>query len=634
MRIIQRVSIVVMLMVGFASVRSQTYDGGTQNPFSFGVDSRAFSLGNAAVAYPQDASAMFWNPAGITVVDQQVAGLSLSTLFESTQYQYGGIVMPTLSTGTFAVGVARIGTDGIPRTDWSNQTIDLQGEMGYWWGQLNLAYGLRIVGGLSVGVAFEANRIVLGDWSTNGFGLNGGLHYSFPQQSGFLSNLHVGATAYNLIRPQLSLGSETQSIPMTLRGGIAKKIRMGESGHWLLLADVVKPELGDLRYHAGLELMLGNVVSLRGGFNNGQITVGGGIRYRDFAVDYATGSLNDTGLLPWTHRFSLSFYMGKTLSERRAQIENVKKEEIETRFRERLESDRQQRVRQSMVDARSYMEKEDYFNARLEIASVLEDDPGNREAEAMLDDIEVKELAYQQQREVELLKAAQIETIKQQDINYIRRRRQEANSALNEGNVRGAIEAWELALSRDPEDQQIKGNLEQGRTRLESLITELIAQARRLIRQEAISEAYKKLERAKGQALGNQQLEQRVDNEIRVLDREVDFLHNYQEGEKRFEAKDYEGAIPYLQRALTYKPNHESVTEMLQISRTMLAGGQQRMRDDVHQKYLQGIQLYRNKNYQEALEVWQEALELDPTDTRVIRAIRGVRRKLKDIKEK
>jgi len=189
-------------------------------------------------------------------------------------------------------------------------------------------------------------------------------------------------------------------------------------------------------------------------------------------------------------------------------------------------------------------------------------------------------------------------------------------------------------LSRDPEDQQIKGNLEQGRTRLESLITELIAQARRLIRQEAISEAYKKLERAKGQALGNQQLEQRVDNEIRVLDREVDFLHNYQEGEKRFEAKDYEGAIPYLQRALTYKPNHESVTEMLQISRTMLAGGQQRMRDDVHQKYLQGIQLYRNKNYQEALEVWQEALELDPTDTRVIRAIRGVRRKLKDIKEK
>jgi len=212
--------------------------------------------------------------------------------------------------------------------------------------------------------------------------------------------------------------------------------------------------------------------------------------------------------------------------------------------------------------------------------------------------------------------------------------RTEANSALNEGNVRGAIEAWELALSRDPEDQQIKGNLEQGRTRLESLITELIAQARRLIRQEAISEAYKKLERAKGQALGNQQLEQRVDNEIRVLDREVDFLHNYQEGEKRFEAKDYEGAIPYLQRALTYKPNHESVTEMLQISRTMLAGGQQRMRDDVHQKYLQGIQLYRNKNYQEALEVWQEALELDPTDTRVIRAIRGVRRKLKDIKEK
>ncbi|MCK5146082.1 PorV/PorQ family protein, partial [bacterium] len=400
------IKIALLLNVQTTLIFAQLIGDGTQTPFTFGVESRAYSLGNAAVAFPQDASAMFWNPAGMVVIDQQLFGVSMSTLFEGTQYQYGGLIIPTLATGTFGIGVVRIGTDDIPRTEWSDQTIDHLGNMDYWWGQLNLAYGLRVYKGLAVGVAFEANRIVLGDWSTNGFGLNSGIHYALPHQSGLLSNLHIGIAAHSIVHPQLSLGTQTRAIPMTLRGGMAKIFKLGQNNRMLMIADIEKPELGEMRYHMGAEFMFGSILAVRAGLNNGQMTFGCGVRYADISFDYATGQLNGYGLMPWTHRFSLNIHMGPTLSDKRAKIEEIRQHDIETRFQARLESDRQRRIREGLRDAREFLDKADYFNARLEVGSVLDLEPDHRTAKNLLSDIEGKEAEYQAEREAALLKEA------------------------------------------------------------------------------------------------------------------------------------------------------------------------------------------------------------------------------------
>jgi len=620
------------VLIGSGMAQAQSGDGGTQSPFSFGMDARSFSLGNAAVAFPQDAAALFWNPAGMVVVDQKMMGLSMSTLFESTQYQYAGMIIPTLNSGTFGFGVARIGTEGIPRTEWHQGTIDLQGEMSYWWGRFSLAYGLEIYKGLSVGAGVEVDRMVLGDWSTNGFGLHGGLHYRFKGTSPLFRGLHLGLTVENIVSPQLSLGNDVSRVPYTLRLGAAKVVSLSETNRWLFLADVEKPELGDMRYHVGTELMLSGLLAIRAGMNNGQLTFGGGLRYHNISIDYATGQLNDLGVLPWTHRFSLSFHMGATISERRAAIEASKRQEVESKFLERMEEDRQRRVREGVRAARDAFDKDDYFNARLLINAVLRDESDHVEARRLLTDIEAREQAYQAEREAALLREGRQQATQQRDIQFIRQRRNEASQAMEKGNVRGAIEAWELALARDPQDAVIRNSLDQARNRLGTVVTDLIAEARRLIRQEAISEAYKRLEMAKNQAQGNETLLLRVNSEIRNLDREVDFLHNYQNGEKLFNRGEYEKALPYLEAALRYKPSHQQATEMKEIARALKQGGKREMRDDVRVKYLQGIRLYRNGHYQEALEALQKALELDPTDATVLQTIRGVRKKLESIK--
>lgn len=612
---------------------AQEADGGTQSPFVFGLEARSFSLGNAAVAYPQGASSLIWNPAGMVVVDQRVAAFSMSTLFTGTQYHYAGIILPTLEAGTFGLGLSRIGTDGIPRTEWDQNTIDFQGDMSYWWGRLNLGYGLRIFRGLSLGVGFEVDRMVLGTWSTNGFAFHGGLHYAFGSQGGILKGLYLGATVEDLISPQLSLGSSVQRIPYTMRLGLAKVFTLGGGGHVLVLADLEQPELAASRYHMGLELAFGTMLFVRGGLNNGQMALGAGLRYGDFSLDYATGQLNDLGILPWTHRFSLSFHMGATLSEKRAQIDAAKQREVEQRFQARVEAERRRRIEDGLRAARDYLDKSDYFNARLELGTVLMEDPEHAEAKAIMDEVVAKETAYQAEREQALLNEERERSERQRDVQYIRQRRTEANEALEKGDVRGAIEAWELALARDPNDEVLRNNLNQARTRLESLITDLIAEARRLTRQEAISEAYKRLELAKQQAQGNETLLSRVNQEIRTLDREVDFLNNYQKGTRLFQKQDYAGAQPYLDRALQLKPEHEQAKEMASICRAVIRGGSQKMDERVRDKYIQGMQLYRNGNYREALKAWEEGLQLDPNNIALLRAIRSVREKIQDLEQ-
>ena len=621
-----------MMVLSAAGLHAQSGNGGTQSPFSFGMDARAFSMGNAAVAYPQDASAMFWNPAGMVVVDQKVLGLSMSTLFESTQYQYAGMIIPTLNSGSFGIGVARIGTDGIPQTDWDQGTIQMLGDMSYWWARFSMAYGLRIYRGLSVGASVEVDRMVLGDWSTNGFGLHGGLHYRFSGKSALLKGLNVGLTFENLVSPQLSLGNDVSRVPYTMRFGVAKVFTLSGDNRWLFLADVEKPELVAMRYHIGTEFLLSGLLALRVGYNDGQFTFGGGIKYHDFSIDYATGQLNELGILPWTHRFSLSFHMGATLTAQRAALAASRQQEVESKFLERLEEDRQRRVHEGIRAAQDAFEKDDYFNARLLINSVLRDEPGHVAARALLADIEARESAYQSEREEALLREGRQQAGRQRDIQFIRQRRNEANEAMDKGDVRGAIEAWEMALARDPQDEVIRNSLEQARNRLGTVVTDLIAEARRLIRQEAISEAYKRLEMAKNQAQGNEALLLRVNAEIRNLDREVDFLHNYQTGEKLFNRGEYAKAMPYLESALRFKPSHQQAKEMKEIARALMQGGKREMRDDVRVKYLQGIRLYRNGNYQEALDALQKALELDPGDATVLQTIRGVRKKVESLK--
>lgn len=635
---VKRISAIIFIIacfVGMDSVRGQEGRAGVESPFSIGMGARALGLGSASVAFPDDPSAFYWNPAGMVVVDQRGVGLSMTTLFEGTQYNFLGYVHPTMTAGTFGLGVARIGTGGIVQRRWERGIIIEDGEMGYWWGKLLLSYAFTPVKGLSFGVNLDVNRQVLGTYSTNGFGVDLGIHYGFPSGGGILRNLYFGCSVKNALQPRLRLGTSSETVPYTIRAGVAKALFLRqEADRWIFLADIEKGEYHDLGYHAGMEYGWNRTVFLRAGIDNGELTFGGGIRYRDFLLDYGTSRIADPTYFPRSHRFSLIFYFGKNVSERKRLEEEARQQLIQRQLDQRMEDERQRRIQEGLRAGREYIQKEDYFNARLEFSRVLREDPSNAEAQQLIRDTAVREQELQDRREAELLRQDREQEQQRRDNAFVEQRFNEGNEALTRGDYKKAIEKFQQALERDPESPHVNSYLRQARIELENEVNQLIARAKQLQRQGSFSEAYKMLNRAKDQTEGIAELQSRVLGEIQELDRVVDFMNYLQDGQQQYARGDYEAAARLYQRALDLFPNHSIAKERLRNALARSKGKKQEMTGEVRDKFFEGNNLFTKGQYEEAIQVWEEALKLDPNHIDILNAIERAKKKLELYKKK
>ncbi|MFH1943263.1 MAG: PorV/PorQ family protein [bacterium] len=635
MKRISAIIFIIACFVGMDSVRGQEGRAGVESPFSIGMGARALGLGSASVAFPDDPSAFYWNPAGMVVVDQRGVGLSMTTLFEGTQYNFLGYVHPTMTAGTFGLGVARIGTGGIVQRRWERGIIIEDGEMGYWWGKLLLSYAFTPVKGLSFGVNLDVNRQVLGTYSTNGFGVDLGIHYGFPSGGGILRNLYFGCSVKNALQPRLRLGTSSETVPYTIRAGVAKALFLRqEADRWIFLADIEKGEYHDLGYHAGMEYGWNRTVFLRAGIDNGELTFGGGIRYRDFLLDYGTSRIADPTYFPRSHRFSLIFYFGKNVSERKRLEEEARQQLIQRQLDQRMEDERQRRIQEGLRAGREYIQKEDYFNARLEFSRVLREDPSNAEAQQLIRDTAVREQELQDRREAELLRQDREQEQQRRDNAFVEQRFNEGNEALTRGDYKKAIEKFQQALERDPESPHVNSYLRQARIELENEVNQLIARAKQLQRQGSFSEAYKMLNRAKDQTEGIAELQSRVLGEIQELDRVVDFMNYLQDGQQQYARGDYEAAARLYQRALDLFPNHSIAKERLRNALARSKGKKQEMTVEVRDKFFEGNNLFTKGQYEEAIQVWEEALKLDPNHIDILNAIERAKKKLELYKKK
>lgn len=617
------------------AVDAQNGAAGLESPFSIGFGARAIGMGSAAVAYPDDPSAFYWNPAGMVVIEQHGIELSLTTLFEGTQYNFFGYVYPTMSSGAFGLGIARIGTGGIGQRHWDNGIIIEEGDVGYWWGKLIVAYGVTVFKGLSLGVNLDVNRQVLGSFSTNGIGLDMGVHYALPLEKGILRNVYLGCSVDNVLSPRLKLGAFSETLPVHVRWGLAKAFHLrGGADRWLILFDFEKYKHTKLGYHVGTEYGIGRMVYARMGIDNGETTFGGGLRFKNFQLDYGTSRIGDPTYFPRSHRFSLLFYFGTRIPEKKRLLEERQRAEVQRRTDERLEAERQRRIEDGLRAAQEYFDRGDYFNARLEFTRVLREDPENAEARQMLDLTTARELEYQRERDNALMESTREKEQQRRDNIFVNRKYNEGLEAFEDLDFRRAIEKWEEALERDTDNEQIRNYIEQARAEIENEVNEGLARARQLARQGNISEAYKVLNNANDQSAVNPGLRARVIREIENLDKVVNYLRNYQEGQQREARGDYEGAAESYKKALEYIPSDDRAQEGY---RKALARSQSTVKEltgEAKDRYTEGLQLYTEGKYEEAKKAWEEALKIAPNNIRILNAIESAKRKLELYKKK
>lgn len=612
-----------------------TGEAGVEELTWIGFSAKMMGLAGAGgAAFPEDPSSFTWNPAGMQVVQHSSMELSQTTVAFGTQYHFIGFTYPTLNTGSFGIGISRIGTGDIPHIkNIQNVPVSL-GDFGYYWGKLSLAYSFPLWKYLSTGATFDIHRQEMGDiLSNNGFGINFGAHFGSYRATGFLRDFYLGLSMSNVIS-RMTLQEESQTIPKRTRIGLAKGIYLrNNTDRLMLLADMLSMEHRDPRYMFGAEYRMGQSIFLRGGTDQGRFAMGFGLRLYRLQIDYATTEFSDAPtVFERNHRFSLVFYFGKSVPEQRNLLEETQKKEVERRIAAQMAADKEARVRDGMRAGRQYLDNQDYFNARLEFSRVLEENPNHSEAKALLDETQEAEKKYMEGRDQSLVKEAVEKEKLQRDNTFVNQRFNEGLEALSKEEYQIAIAKWQEALERDPGNQQLQTYIEKAENELKQKISQRILRARSYLQQEKHSEAYKELEEAKKEALGNETLLTQIENEIKRLGKLVDFNSFYQAGLQYYRKGDYGNASKYLEQALKINPDDERTKDLYRNAvarvKTEESPEEVELKGDVRAMFNDGLEHYRQGRYEDALKVWEEALQRNPHNVKLLQAVQAAKDRL------
>ncbi|HEX4958813.1 MAG TPA: PorV/PorQ family protein [Lacibacter sp.] len=328
---------------------------------NIGAGARGLGMGGAQVASVNDATAGYWNPAGLVHVKNNPSlSLMHAEYFAGIgKYDYGSLAIPVANNKrTIGLSVLRFAVDDIPNTLY---LIEPDGSVNYanirsfssadWAFLLSVAQTIKEKDDKLISVGFNAKviRRVVGSFANSwGFGLDAGIQmkgknwalgasarditttfnswsFSFSEREKevlFLTNNEIPVKSTELTAPRLILGG---SYDFRLGKGIKLKaeanldLTFDGRRNTLLSSDIVN---GDPRI--GAELNLKDVFFVRGGIYNFQKTfadgdtlnqkkvwiyqpaAGAGFKLgNSFYVDYAFTNLANQSNPLYTHIISL-----------------------------------------------------------------------------------------------------------------------------------------------------------------------------------------------------------------------------------------------------------------------------------------------------------------------------------------
>jgi tetratricopeptide (TPR) repeat protein len=329
------------LAVGAREARAAD-DGGTRSVFDTGAGNRALALGGAFAAIADDASGALWNPAGLAWVERGETQLAQSEYQSDFHETFAGVVFPDWRWGAAALTVRQFGAAGIEQRDTRNTLISSDLSNGE--SEIGLAYA-HAIGAWGLGGALKLRRQDIAGRSGNGVGADLGVHVrpgvALGLDAPWARAVRLGVAITNVIEPAIRLDQESVADPASLRMGLAVDPPLGSMGV-LASVDVEKTRGLSPRLHVGVELEPHPLLALRAGLDQGALTAGTGVRFRDAELVYA---FEDASIGP-THRAGLTLGFGVATDDARAKSER----EAEERFAARLAENERRRDAERLDD--------------------------------------------------------------------------------------------------------------------------------------------------------------------------------------------------------------------------------------------------------------------------------------------
>ena len=287
---------------------------------SHGVGARALGMGSSFVSVADDATAAYWNPAGLAQIQRRAFAAMYSDSFGAPQggflskglveYNFVSYAQQIEDIGSVGISWIRLGVDDIPHTtfvdvngngrlgDFLDKDGDGVKDPGEWYidrpevagyfsntdNALLISYARQVHPSLSIGGNLKLLRQSLFENSGNGFGLDVGLMVK-P-----VNGLHIGTVLADATGTQIRWNTDDEPVftrDRRLRGGLSYRISLPVIGKITFGADL-ETDRKDLKASGGTERIfrfggeywLFNVVALRIGAEGTKLAAGAGIRLR------------------------------------------------------------------------------------------------------------------------------------------------------------------------------------------------------------------------------------------------------------------------------------------------------------------------------------------------------------------
>ncbi len=289
------------------------------NFLKIGVGARAIGMGGAYVALASDASGMYWNPAGIALVEGGEAFFNHTTWIADINFDYAGMVLSVPTVGTFGLNTTFLTMAEMDRTtEYYPEGTGQKFKAGSY--ALAVTYARSLTDRFSIGVNAKYIREYILNSSAGGMAIDIGTLFITR-----FRGLRIGANITNFgtkmqmsgrdilvqhdIDPQregnndklnADLGTDKFDLPLNLRVGVAYDVLQDVENNQLWVAiDAIHPNDNVESLNIGAEYMLFNMVSLRAGYSSlfaieteKGLTFGAGLQYKfmgsvEARIDYA-----------------------------------------------------------------------------------------------------------------------------------------------------------------------------------------------------------------------------------------------------------------------------------------------------------------------------------------------------------
>ncbi|MCF6269105.1 MAG: PorV/PorQ family protein [Melioribacteraceae bacterium] len=327
----------VIIFCSYSNAQNVSKTGTTAANFlEIPVGAPAAGMGGAFVSLANDATALFWNAAGIANLGKTEVILSHTQWIADTKFDFAGVVLPLGEFGTLGFSFTSLSMDDMKVT-----TIDQPEGTGEFFSAGNLAIGIsysrKLTDRFSIGFTGKYVQEKIWHMTASAFAFDAGTLF----RTDLLGGMIIGATISNFGTPLKLEGRDTQyfirvdetktgsndkiptnisldewELPLFFRIGLSTEAVKTENIRVTVALDAIHPNNNYPSLNIGTEFSFKEFLFIRGGYQSlfldeaeGGISFGAGVNSKMLFTESIVQfdySYNDFGRLKFVHSFSLS----------------------------------------------------------------------------------------------------------------------------------------------------------------------------------------------------------------------------------------------------------------------------------------------------------------------------------------